>query len=165
VDQTALTNLAVLLGLGAGFIAPTKAAVDVVKRAAPDLPPWALLAAALVIGEAIVTLVAVYGGLDPTPAHLAGVVLGGAVAAGGAVASTELHRAARAPTAVTVESVADELEARMREQPAPSAEPDALVTQPPHWLPPAPTTSTPAPAADPADHIVGLIDRAEQGRG
>jgi hypothetical protein len=162
MDQQALTNLAILLALGAGFVAPVKACVDLVKTAAPALPSWALLLTALLCGEAIVGLVAVYGGLDPTPAHLAGVVLGGAVAAGGAVASTELHRAARPetvadPTLVT--SLADELEKRRDERVQARlhavAEP-ALVSQPPHWLPPATgasATPTPTPARDPLDGV------------
>lgn len=118
MDQDALKSLTILLALGAGFVAPVKAGVDVVKRALPDdAPGWAFLVAALILGESALILVSVYSGLAMTPQNIAGCVLAGAVAAGGAVASTEIHKAARQDTPMpTVAEIADELEARRLER-------------------------------------------------
>lgn len=118
MDQDALKALAVLLALGAGFVAPVKAGVDVVKHALPDdAPGWVFLVAALILGESAIILVSVYAGLAITPQNIAGCVLAGAVAAGGAVASTEIHKAARPDAQTpTVAEIADELERRRQER-------------------------------------------------
>lgn len=121
--------LAAVLATGAAMALPVKAGVDAVKRALPDLPPWALLGLALLIGQALAWLVALYSGAVLDPRGMAGIGLAGLGATGAAIASTELHKAARpaspsnatAPLYVVAHGAAGHVAFLTDEAPAPGA--------------------------------------------
>lgn len=117
-----LTALPTLIAAGAGAAMPTKMAVDACKRAIPALPAWALLTLAVVFGETIVFLVRIVGNMEPTMANIAGCIIAGAAAAGGAIVGTELHKAARPDPALVdvlpelTEATAHDIAAMVREE-------------------------------------------------
>ena len=69
--------------------------VDAIKKNVPDLPSWSILVLAAIVGQALVWLALLYSGSDLTVQTMAGAILAGLGATGAAVASTELHAAAR----------------------------------------------------------------------
>lgn len=155
MDSHTLETLTILLGIGAGFIAPVKAGTDLVKMNVPGMPGWGLLLCSLGLGELIVLLVSVYGGLEPSPQNIAGCIMAGAIAAIGASGITELHKTARKPQGELIVGEPDESEppqlsdddidrlarrgielmhAGDQDKGVGGAE-SRLITKSPHWLP------------------------------
>lgn len=76
-----------------------KLGVDLIKKAAPnDLRTWVLPLAAILLGILFAFLLSVRDGQVMTPSSVAGIIISGVLAAGGAVGLTEVHKRARGDT-------------------------------------------------------------------